>query len=632
MFSISRSSICLLCILSFSTFLSAQEQRGVDGARLSPVITAATAGEKVVRFGSLAAGVAQIRVQITSATGDPLFDSAWKDGNVFDWPIESLGQPLANGSYRCVVMVKDIDGQVTRKEAVLTAEAGQVSIESRGNEGLTIVGAGGPKITMVAHDEKNGAIVNTSGDLSFRFGEFFAGKDSERMRLTAEGNLGIGTDKPQAPLDVNGLIRTSHGILFPDGTILTTAGGEAASAETGGVNRPTPRVIGGVAPGSQTSGAPRRLTPRPNAPAYQFVVDSAGVHIGTTNAFGLDVAGNVILSSNLALPTTTASAGVASAGVITLGGNRFAHNYGSLNTFFGVNAGNFTMSGCCNTASGISALFSNTAGNFNTAIGRSALLFNNTGFSNTASGAFALQDNTVGDSNAASGANALANNTSGAANTASGFSALVANTTGGGNTAIGRGALGNNTTGIYNTAVGIGAGENLTTGSYNIDIGNNGFAGESGTIRIGSVAQTRFFVAAVRGISPDLANGITVLIDANGQLGTTNSSASVKRDIAGMGEQSSALMKLRPVSFFYRSDTVGFRQYGLIAEEVAEVMPELVQFSPEGEAETVRYHFLAPLLLDQVQKQHRQIEEQQKTIDALTQRLEALERQTVRSQ
>ena len=136
----------------------------------------------------------------------------------------------------------------------------------------------------------------------------------------------------------------------------------------------------------------------------------------------------------------------------------------------------------------------------------------------------------------------------------------------------------------------------------------------------------------MRGVATFSADGLTVLIDSNGQLGTAQSSATVKRDIIDVGEQSSALMKLRPVSFFYRNDTVGIRQYGLIAEEVAEVMPELVQFSPSGQAETVRYHFLPPLLLDQVQKQERKIEEQQKTIEALMQRLEALERQSVRSQ
>src|SRR5439155_5064762 len=170
--------------------------------------------------------------------------------------------------------------------------------------------------------------------------------------------------------------------------------------------------------------------------------------------------------------------------------------------------------------------------------------------------------------------------------------------------------------------IGYGAGRNLTTGDNNIDIANDGVAAESATIRIGSSQfQSRFFAAGIRGVMTGVADGLNVMIDSAGQLGTASSSASVKKDIASIGEESSALMKLRPVSFFYRNDTVGIRQYGLIAEEVAEVMPELVQFSPDGQAETVRYHFLPPLLLDQVQKQERKIEEQQKTIDALMQRL-----------
>lgn len=609
MLSLTRRFIGLF-ILSVSTLLSAQEERGVDAARSSPVITAATAGEKL-RFSS-PVGVAQIQVQIISAAGDPRFDSTWKDGNVFDWEIENLGQPLANGSYRCVVMVKDLDGRVTRKEAVLTVEGGRVSIEpGAGNDGLTAVGTGesGPKITVLAHDEKNGAIVNTGGDLSFRFGEFFAGKDSERMRLTAGGRLGIGTDKPQAPLDVIGLIRTSEGIMFPDGTILTTAGGDAVTGKSGAGSRVTGSVVGGVAPGSESSANSRRLTPRPNALAYQFVVDAAGVHIGTTSAYGLDVAGNVTLSSNLALPATT---GTGSAGVITLGASRFAHNWGNDNTFLGVNAGNFTMGGFGNTASGVSALASNGAGS-----------------NNTANGYVALTSNTGGNENVASGWGVLSSNTTGFRNTGIGFRALVSNTTGAGNIAVGQDS-----------------GINLTTGNNNIDIGNAGVLGEADTIRIGAAgSQSRAFLAGVRGVTTGIADGLTVLIDSAGQLGTVSSSASIKRDITGVGEESSALMKLRPVSFFYRSDAASIRQYGLIAEEVAEVMPELVQLSAAGEAETVRYHFLAPLLLDQVQKQHRQIErqdrrieEQARTIDALKatlellgQRLQALERQARRN-
>ncbi|MGZ5385668.1 MAG: hypothetical protein ACXWH0_17030, partial [Acidimicrobiia bacterium] len=292
----------------------------------------AGAAEETVRFSS-PTGIAQIRVQIVAATGDRLFDSAWRDGNVLDWKFESSGQPLANGSYRCIVMVKNLDGRVTEREAALTARDGQISIESRaGNEGVRILEGeeSGPKVTILVHDEKDGAIVSTSGDLSFRFGKFFAGKDSEKMRLTAEGNL-----------EVDGVIHAKK-IMFADGTVLSSAGEEAANAQAGGVNIPGSAV--GRDPRSQPNAASRRLTPGLNALALQFVVDSTGVHIGTTSAYGLDVAGNVNLASNLALPATTATTGV-----ITLDGTRFAHSFhtptATVNTFLGPNAGNFTTTG-----------------------------------------------------------------------------------------------------------------------------------------------------------------------------------------------------------------------------------------------------------------------------------------------
>ncbi|MGZ4809629.1 MAG: hypothetical protein ACXV7D_09920, partial [Thermoanaerobaculia bacterium] len=317
-----------------------------------------------------------MRVRIVYASGEVLFDSAWKDGNVLDWPVEAQGQPLTSGSYRCVVMVKDIAGQVIQKGSTFIAQGGQVSFERRaGLEGLTIVGTDevGPRITILSHDEDKGAIVSTSGDLSFRLGNFFAGRDKEAMRLTAEGSLGIGTEKPQAPLDVNGLIRTSKGIMFADGTILTTAGGTAVAASVIRLNPAAPdgataASILGLLPGASST----RLIPRTSTgPAPQFVVDSSGVHIGTTATFGLDVAGNVLLSRNLALPDTTASSGV-----ITLGGSPFAHAYRG-STFVGLNAGNLTMlpSAFLNTGIGTFALYSNTSGNYNTADGADALYF-----------------------------------------------------------------------------------------------------------------------------------------------------------------------------------------------------------------------------------------------------------------
>ncbi len=198
------------------------------------------------------------------------------------------------------------------------------------------------------------------------------------------------------------------------------------------------------------------------------------------------------------------------------------------------------------------------------------------------------------------------------ASTASGSGALSSNTTGSFNTASGFTALPSNTTGNNNIAIGFNAGANLTTGDNNIAIGSTGVAAESSTIRIGDV-QTRAFIAGIRGVTTGIANAIPVVVDTAGQLGTVSSSRRFKDDIADMGKASETLMKLRPVTFHYKSDeNPGGRtlQYGLIAEEVAEVAPGLAAHSANGKIDTVYYQFLAPMLLNEYQKQQRTIEAQ----------------------
>jgi hypothetical protein len=321
---------------------------------------------------------------------------------------------------------------------------------------------------------------------------------------------------------------------------------------------------------------------------------------------------------------------------------------GSFNTFLGVNAGNFTMTGDRNTGFGYDALLSNTTGSANTATGNSALFSNTTGGGNTATGDFSLWVNTSGADNTATGSGALFSNTTGILNTATGASALFSNTTGSGNTATGpdalssnatgtfntatgQGSLANNNAGSNNTAIGVGAllntngdgnigigrdgGINLTTGSNNICIGNAGVAGESSTIRVGS-SQTKAFVAGVNGVTTG-GTGNPVLIDSNGQLGTVSSSARVKDDIQDMGEATERLLKLRPVTFRNKAQPEGRTQFGLIAEEVEKVMPELVVCSSSGEVETVLYHEMPAMLLNELQKQQREIQEQQGQIDEL---------------
>jgi hypothetical protein len=311
--------------------------------------------------------------------------------------------------------------------------------------------------------------------------------------------------------------------------------------------------------------------------------------------------------------------------VIDINGYYVADGYvptGDSNTASGAQALGSNTTGNGNTASGAQALGSNTTGNGNTASGSFALLNNTTGGSNTASGSFALQGNTTGNGNTASGTEALLSNTTGGSNTASGFLALGSNTTGNGNTASGFQALGNNTTGNNNIAIGNEAAIGVATGnSNNIHIGSVGASDDNGTIRIGGNpgAQTRFFVT---GVSATGVSGVPVLIDtATGQLGVASSSRRYKEDIQDMGDASSGLMRLRPVTFRYQkhfADGSKPIQYGLIAEEVAEIYPDLVVRGADGQIETVKYQVLDSLLLNEVQRQEAEIR-------ALKERLAQLE-------
>jgi hypothetical protein len=267
-----------------------------------------------------------------------------------------------------------------------------------------------------------------------------------------------------------------------------------------------------------------------------------------------------------------------------------------------------------NTAFGYAALFSSTIGYDNTAAGMNSLQSNTTGDYNTASGFDALYANTGGNYNTAAGYNTLRNNTSGAQNSASGVQALYGNKTGNYNTASGTDALFSNTTGSTNIAEGYKAGYNLTTGSNNIDIGHLGVAAESDTIRIGTGATHKTtFIAGIYGTS---VTGNAVVVSASGQLGVTVSSERYKTFIAAMASNSRKLQQLRPVTFHLKTDPNGALQYGLIAEEVAKVYPELVIRNESGRIDGVRYDELAPMLLNEVQQQQGRIAAQDERIAA----------------
>ena len=297
---------------------------------------------------------------------------------------------------------------------------------------------------------------------------------------------------------------------------------------------------------------------------------------------------------------------------------------GQLNTAVG--AGTlFANTGDSNTAVGAGALLSNTIGIRNTANGAFTLFSNTTGIENMANGYQALFNNTSGSENTANGAFALYYNTTGHDNAANGQAALVNNISGNDNTADGVTALDNNTTGSNNIAVGSTAGFNLTTGDFNIDIGNNGIAGEAFTIRIGDVeAQTRAFVA---GISAVPVTGTAVVVASDGQLGVAPSSQRFKDEIKPMDKASEGILALKPVTFRYKHeiDPKRILQFGLVAEEVAKVNPDLVVRDEKGEIYTVRYDAVNALLLNEFLKEHRKVEQQAYKMDAADRKIQEQE-------
>jgi hypothetical protein len=253
--------------------------------------------------------------------------------------------------------------------------------------------------------------------------------------------------------------------------------------------------------------------------------------------------------------------------------------------------------------------------NANTVLGDDALILNTTGFQNTAFGSQALLSNTTGLDNTAIGARTLESNTTGINNTAIGFNALP-----------------NNTNGNNNIALGSNAGFNLANDSNNIAIGNRGDAGESNTIRIGNGTHNATFIAGISGAPA--AGGVAVMIGSNGKLGTIASSERFKDKIQPMDKASEAILALKPVTFHYKKDLdpEGIPQFGLVAEQVEKVNPDLVARDADGKAYTVRYEAVNAMLLNEFLKEHRTVQElksiiakqeanaarQEKQIEALT--------------
>ena len=305
--------------------------------------------------------------------------------------------------------------------------------------------------------------------------------------------------------------------------------------------------------------------------------------------------------------------GTSALGANTSGGNNTAVGFDSL-------AASTTGSG--NTAVGFDSLAANTSGSYNTAIGYQAFTANTTGGYSTAIGTYALQVNTTGGYNTAFGAYSLPDNVSGTANTAFGYGVLRSNTIGNNNIAFGYLALYSDATGSNNIAIGNQAAY-LVTGSNTIEIGTQGAGGDNSVIRIGTPGTQK--ATYVAGISGSQVTGSAVYVTSSGQLGVLASSERYKTAITPIGADTEKLKHLRPVSFHLKADPNGAVQYGLIAEEVAKIYPELVIRDDAGKIQGVRYEELAPMLLNEMQRQEHRIATQDEEIRELKQQQEQMQ-------
>jgi hypothetical protein len=463
---------------------------------------------------------------------------------------------------------------------------------------------------------------HVSGDDNSAFGFQALGADVNGEAQTAIGSHAM-SNSVLPPL----------GVGFCPGPV-STCGNTAVGAYS--LNSIT---IGDINTGVGTGALARTTTGATNT-----ALGYAALHSNTTGGSNIGIGFNALFSNtignlNIAIgdaamqQSSTTSWNIA-VGHVALLNNRNGQN----NIAIGKSAMENAIAGNFNVALGDQAIggdeFTDSSGSYNVAIGAGAFRRNANGNYNTAIGYQSMgslgDDETtspnLGSNNTAYGVRTLRSNESGASNTAVGANALHNNTIGNYNTANGNNSLRNLSSGIRNVAIGHSAGFNITTGSDNIIIGgdNTGRAADNGVIRIGRKAnQQKTFIAGIQGVQTARIPASPVVIDVNGQLGTIQSSIVYKENVEAIGALSERVLALRPVKFQYKQaseDGTKPLQFGLIAEEVAEVFPELVIRGSDGEPESVIYHVLPTLLLNEVKKDR-------KTIDAQNARITALERQ-----
>ena len=486
---------------------------------------------------------------------------------------------------------------------------------------------------------------NYNGNYNIYIGSPGQNAESNTIRIGASNQqnfaymAGIFGNSPSGALPVvinaNGQLGTSAGSGVTSwngrtGAVVPQTGDYSFSMISGSLNF---SMLSGTLASSQFSGTYSNAVSLSNTSNVYYgngsnltgIVPTAGspyyIQNGTSQQSGasFNIAGSGTAGGTLSgnFVNTANSYQIGGSGVVSIG------SLADQNLFLGIGAGanNVAGSGQYNSFSGYQAGYSNTGGVYNTFSGNQAGYANTMGTYNTFSGYQAGYSSTTSSYNTFSGYQAGYTSSTGGFSVFSGYQAGYSNTTGMGNTFVGFLAGSSNTTGSSNAFFGDEAGTTNTTGSNDIYIANRGsaFGNESNAIRIGTAGvQTTAYIAGIFG-STVMGDGLPVYVDGNGLLGTVVSSRRFKEQIEDMGDSTSPLMKLRPVTFLYRPEySRGHRtlQFGLIAEEVAEVYPELVAYDKDGQPYTVRYQYLAPMLLNEVQKQYRRAEQQSEIVTA----------------
>ena len=438
---------------------------------------------------------------------------------------------------------------------------------------------------------------------------FFTNASGPRMTIDISGKVGIGTTTPAATLDVKGAINALTAYQIGVSNVLSI--GSAADSN----------LFLGVGAGVHNVAGSGQFNMFSGYQAgYSNTTGVANTFDGLQAGYSNTTAGyNSFYGAETGFSNTTGSENTFSGAFAGL-----SNTTGSNNVFSGFEAGESNTTGSSNVFDGWRAGYQNTNGVNISFFGSAAGFSNTSGSNDSFFGSSAGYDNTSGTFNAFFGDFAGERNTTGGSNAFFGSGSGV-NNVGSSNTFLGAFAGSTNGIGSNNIFIGKSAGFDNATGNYNIYIGSYGSGGgdEFNVMRIGSPSlQNTTYIAGIYGVNNA---GVPVYINSGGQLGTTSSSRRFKEDILDMGDSSSRLFQLRPVTFFYKpqyDDGSHSLQYGLIAEEVAKVYPEMVAYDKDGQPYTVKYQLLAPMLLNELQKQHAVATAQQDLIKELQEQVQ----------